>query len=342
MQEIQLKERPDGKPTQENFALAEWKAPKLGSGDVLVELHSFSLDPYMRGRMDAGKSYSKPVDIGGRMEAGGVGQVVESNSKTLKEGDFVFGTTGWATHAVLNDTQSRKLDLPHEHLSRALGVLGMPGFTGWLGLNDHGRPQAGETLVVAAATGPVGSMVGQLAKRAGLRAVGIAGSEAKCALATGEFGFDHCLNHRDFKTAKDLRSALSEHVPDGIDIYFENVAGMVLEAVLPMINVAGRIPVCGMIGWYNAGLFGGDDLLEALTAPKLWRTVLVNRLSINGFIISDHWDRFDSFLGEVAPLVEKGEIKFKEDITVGLENAPQTFIGMLEGGNHGKTVIQIK
>jgi NADPH-dependent curcumin reductase CurA len=234
------------------------------------------------------------------------------------------------------------LDIAPEHLSRALGVLGMPGFTGWFGLTQHGRPKAGETLVVAAATGPVGSMVGQLAKRAGLRVIGIAGSDQKCQVAVNEFRFDHCINHRTFESAKALRTELAQYAPDGIDIYFENVAGPILEAILPMMNVHGRIPVCGMISWYNAGRLGGDASIETLSAPKIWRTILVNRLSVNGFIISDHWDHFSNFLTEVAPLVNDGQIKFIEDVTTGLENAPKTFIGMLEGKNHGKTVIKLR
>ena len=342
MQEIQLKARPEGAPKESDFALVGWTAPELASGDILVEVDCFSLDPYMRGRMDDAKSYSAPVALNARMEAGGVGRVIESATDRFKVGDYIFGMTGWASHAVLQDKVVRRLDIAPEHLSRALGVLGMPGFTGWFGLTQHGRPKASETLVVAAATGPVGSMVGQLAKRAGLRVIGIVGSDQKCEVAVNEFGFDYCINHRNFETAKALRTELAEHAPDGIDIYFENVAGPILEAILPMMNVHGRIPVCGMISWYNAGRLGGDASTETLSAPKIWRTILVNRLSVNGFIISDHWDHFSDFLTEVAPLVNDGHIKFIEDVTTGLENAPKTFIGMLEGKNHGKTVIKLR
>lgn len=342
MQEIQLKARPDGIPKESDFALVDWNQPKLASGEVLVEVDCFSLDPYMRGRMDDAKSYSAPVALNARMEAGGVGRVIESTSDHYHVGDYVFGMTGWASHAVLQDSLVRKLDVAPNHLSRALGVLGMPGFTAWYGLTYHGRPTAGETLVVAAATGAVGSMVGQLAKRAGLRVIGIAGTDEKCQVAINKFGFDHCINHRAFDTSKKLRSELAKHAPDGIDIYFENVAGPILEAALPMMNVHGRIPVCGMISWYNAGRLGGDALIETLSAPKIWRTVLVNRLSVNGFIISDHWDQFPKFLNEVAPLVSNGHIQYIEDVTIGLENTPKTFIGMLDGKNHGKTVIKIR
>lgn len=342
MQEIQLRARPEGSPKPSDFELVNWVSPTLSNGEVLVEVACFSLDPYMRGRMDDAKSYSAPVALGQRMEAGGAGRVVESKSDILQPGDYVFGMTGWATHAVLSDKLVRKLDIAPEYLSQALGVLGMPGFTGWFGLNEHGRPKPGETLVVAAATGPVGSMVGQLAKRAGLRVIGIAGTDQKCQIALNKFGFDHCINHRKFENAKDLRREVSQYAPNGVDVYFENVAGPVLEALLPMLNVHARVPVCGMISWYNAGRLGGDALTEALSAPKIWRTILVNRLSVNGFIISDHWDQFPTFLREVAPLVNEGTIRYIEDVTVGLERAPETFIGMLNGQNQGKTVIKIR
>jgi len=342
VQEIQLNARPEGAPKESDFALVDWTNPQLTPGEILVEVDCFSLDPYMRGRMDDAKSYSAPVELNARMEAGGVGRVIDSASDHYNIGDYVFGMTGWASHAVLQDKLVRKLGVAPEHLSHALGVLGMPGFTGWFGLTHHGRPKAGETLVVAAATGPVGSMVGQLAKRAGLRVVGLAGTQEKCAIATQQFGFDHCINHRAFDTSKDLRAELTKHVPDGIDIYFENVAGPVLESALPLMNVHGRIPLCGMISWYNAGGLGGNATIETLSAPKVWRTILVNRLSVNGFIISDHWDQFSTFLSEVAPLVSDDQIQFIEDITSGLESAPKTFIGMLEGKNHGKTVIKLR
>jgi len=211
--------------------------------------------------MDDAKSYSAPVKLGARMEAGGVGRIIESASASFTEGDYIFGMTGWASHAILNEKAVRKLTLKQQHLTRALGVLGMPGFTGWFGLNQFGRPESGETLVVAAATGPVGSIVGQLAKRAGLNVVGLAGTDEKCRIAIEDFGFDQCLNHRAYNSSKELQNALSTFCPNGIDIYFENVAGPILEAILPMMNVHGRIPLCGMISWYNAGRLGADALL---------------------------------------------------------------------------------
>ena len=341
MKEIILHSRPDGIPNTNSFKLLDWTPKKLSSGEVLVEVQSFSLDPYMRGRMDDAKSYSAPVELGARMEAGGVGRIIESASASFTEGDYIFGMTGWASHAILNEKAVRKLALKQQHLTRALGVLGMPGFTGWFGLNQFGHPKSGETLVIAAATGPVGSIVGQLAKRVGLNVVGLAGTDEKCRIAIEDFGFDQCLNHRNYKTSRELRNALASYCPNGVDIYFENVAGPILEAVLPMMNVHGRIPLCGMISWYNAGRLGADAPFDTLSLPKMWRTILVKRLSINGFIISDHWKQFPNFLNEVEPLVNEGFIKYIEDITQGLENAPQQFIGMLDGKNHGKTIIQL-
>ena len=341
MQHIVLASRPKGAPTSENFRLETVPVPDPGEGEVLVRVHHMSLDPYMRGRMDDGKSYTAPIPVGGRMEGGAVGEVIASKADQFAPGDFVLGQFGWTTHAVAPANQCRKLNPDQAPITTALGVLGMPGFTGWHGLTEYGRPQKGETLVVAAATGPVGSMVGQLAKARGLHVVGIAGGSDKCELATGEFGFDACIDHRAYDTARDMRAALKSVCPGGIDIYFENVGGKVLEAVLPLINPHGRIPVCGMIAWYNAGGLGADAEQQTLTAPKIWRTILVNFLSVNGFIISNHWNRLPEFVSEVAPDVVKGTIKYKEDITEGLENAPEAFIAMLTGGNTGKTIVKV-
>ena len=341
MQQIVLASRPDGAPAQENFRLENADIPTPGAGEVLVEVHYMSLDPYMRGRMDDAKSYAAPVPIGGKMEGGSVGKVIASNSPHLAEGDMVFGPFGWATHSVADAKMCRKLDPDQAPVTTSLGVLGMPGLTGWHGLMAYGRPKAGETLVVAAATGPVGSMVGQIAKSLGLRVVGIAGGADKCKLAVDHFGFDVCLDHRAYADAKALRSALKEACPKGIDIYFENVGGKVLEAVIPLMRPFGRIPICGMISWYNEGGLGENASDAGLTAPKLWRTILVNFLSVNGFIISIHWDRFPEFLAEVAPKVASGEIAVQEDITQGLENAPQAFMDLLTGGNVGKAIVKV-
>jgi hypothetical protein len=341
LKRIVLAERPTGAPVPSNFRLEEAPIPAPGAGEVLVRVHYMSLDPYMRGRMDDAKSYAAPVPLGGLMEGGAVGEVIASNSNTLQPGDFVLGMFGWSTHAVANAKLVRKLDPNLVPITTALGVLGMPGFTGWHGLNAYGRPQSGETLVVAAATGPVGSMVGQLARLAGLRTVGIAGGTEKCALATDTFGFDACLDHRAFDTASDLRAALKDACPDGVDIYFENVGGKVLQAVMPLMNNFGRIPVCGMISWYNAGGLGAGAAGDGLSAPALWRTILVKFLSVNGFIISNHFDRLPEFINEVAPKIASGEIAYVEDVAEGLENAPEAFIGLLEGRNRGKQLVKL-
>ncbi|MFG6593685.1 NADP-dependent oxidoreductase [Sulfitobacter sp. 1A13368] len=342
MQRIVLASRPDGAPTPENFRLESADIPQPGDGEILVEVHYMSLDPYMRGRMDDAKSYAEPVPIGGLMEGGSVGKVIASNDPSFAEGDFAFGAFGWATHGVAPAKQCQKVDAEGAPITASLGVLGMPGLTGWYGLNDIGQPKEGETLVVAAATGPVGSIVGQLAKAKGLRTVGIAGGAEKCEIATRDFGFDVCLDHRAYDDAKSLRAALKEAAPDGIDIYYENVGGKVLDAVLPLMNPHGRIPLCGMIAWYNAGGLGADAEGAGLTAPRLWRTILVNFLTVRGFIISNHWDQMPKFQREVAPMVADGRVKVKEDITEGLENAPQAFIDMLNGGNTGKAIVKVK
>ncbi|MEM6940214.1 MAG: NADP-dependent oxidoreductase [Pseudomonadota bacterium] len=341
MQHIVLASRPTGAPTPENFRLEQKAMPTPGPGEVLVEVLFMSLDPYMRGRMDDAKSYAAPVPIGGTMEGGSVGRVIDPGDTGLAAGDMLFGPFGWASHGVAPAKMCRKLDPDQAPLTTALGVLGMPGLTGWHGLMEYGRPQEGETLVVAAATGPVGSIVGQIAKAKGLRVVGIAGGADKCAMAVDHFGFDACLDHRAYDDAKALRGALKEACPKGIDIYFENVGGKVLEAVIPLMNPFGRIPVCGMISWYNAGGLGENAGGAGLSAPKLWRTILVNFLSVNGFIISNHWNRFPEFLADVAPKVVSGEIAVKEDITEGLENAPEAFIKLLTGGNNGKAIVKV-
>ncbi|MEP2890154.1 NADP-dependent oxidoreductase [Tateyamaria sp.] len=340
MQQITLASRPSGAPTSDNFKLENTAIPTPKAGAVLVRVHYISLDPYMRGRMDDAKSYAAPVPLGGVMEGGGVGEVIASKAEGWAVGDFAFGMFGWATHATADAALLHKLDPTLGPITAALGVLGMPGFTGWHGLMEYGRPKTGETLVVAAATGPVGSMVGQIAKSLGLRTIGIAGGADKCALATKTFGFDVCLDHRAYADARALRGALKEAAPDGVDIYFENVGGKVLEAIMPCMNPYGRIPVCGMISWYNEGGLG-SRAESPLSAPSLWRPILVKFLSVQGFIISNHWDQFPTFLSEIGPKVASGQIKVVEDIAQGLENAPQAFIGLLEGRNVGKQIVKL-
>jgi len=341
MQKIVLASRPDGAPKPDDFRLETADVPTPGDGEVLVRVHYMSLDPYMRGRMDDAKSYAQPVPIGGLMEGGSVGEVIVSNDPAFKPGDFAMGGFGWATHGVAPGKMLRKVDPDQAPITTCLGVLGMPGLTGWHGLTEYGRPKKGETLVVAAATGPVGSMVGQVAKLHGLRVVGIAGGPEKCKLAKENFGFDDCINHRAYDNASDLRKALKSAAPDGIDIYFENVGGKVLEAVMPLMNNFGRIPICGMIAWYNEGGLGANASDSGLTGPGLWRNILVKFLSVNGFIISNHWDRLPEFVGEIAPKIADGSIKYEEDVTEGLENAPQAFIDLLTGGNTGKALVKV-
>lgn len=341
MQRMVLTSRPDGAPKDENFRLETVDLPEIGEDEVLVRSHYMSLDPYMRGRMDDAKSYASPVPIGGTMEGGAVGEVIASNHPDFEVGDFAFGMFGWASHGKAKGKEMQKLNPDLAPITTALGVMGMPGFTGWFGLMEHGKPKAGETLVVAAATGPVGSMVGQVAKLHGLRVVGIAGGAEKCQTATETYGFDACVDHNAYETASDLRKALQAHCPQGIDIYFENVGGKVLDAVLPMMNTFGRIPLCGMIAWYNAGGLGADAAMETLTGPRLWRTILVKHLSVNGFIISNHYDRYGAFLREVGPQLAAGKIAYQEDIAEGLENAPAAFRAMLTGGNKGKQIVKL-
>jgi NADPH-dependent curcumin reductase len=335
MSRITLARRPKGAAVPEDFSLQTGDIPKASDGEVVIEVTHLSLDPYMRGRMDDAKSYAPSVDIGGTMTGQGVGRVIESKAKGFAVGDTVTGITGWASHACLPGAELRKLD-PSLPPSTALGVLGMPGLTGWVGLHTFGKPKAGETLVVGAATGPVGSMVGQLAKAAGLRTIAIAGGAEKCRLATETFGFDAAIDHRAHEDAKSLRAAIAEAAPDGVDIYWENVAGQVLEAVMPLMNTHGRIPLCGMVAWY-----GGANVAEANQLPGMWRSILVKRLQVSGFIIFDHWDQYPAFLKEVSPKVAAGEIAYLEDVAEGLENAPEAFIAMLKGGNTGKQIVKL-
>jgi len=334
MQSITLVRRPDGAPVPDDFSLVSSPLPQVGADEVLIEVSHLSLDPYMRGRMEEMRGYADPVALGSVMTGQGVGIVRDTQHPDIATGDLVTGMTGWADHACLPGSEVTKLPAGTDP-SAALGVLGMPGFTGWVGLNDYGRPKPGETLVVAAATGPVGSMVGQLARLAGLRTVAIAGGSEKCRLARETFGFDAAIDHRAYADADALRAALAEVAPDGVDIYFENVGGKVLEAVVPLMNLNGRIPVIGMIAWYNGAGASADKL------PALWRSILVKRLNVHGLLIYDHWDRLGAFLNEVGPRVASGEITYLEDVAQGLEAAPKAFIAMLTGGNVGKQIVQI-
>jgi len=270
------------------------------------------------------------------MEGQGVGQVIQSNNTKYSVGDYVLGGFGWQTHAISDGNGTRKLDPQNAPISTALGVMGMPGLTAFVGLNDHGRPQKGETLVVSAASGAVGSLVGQLGKIYGLRVVGVAGGPEKCRYVTEDLGFDACIDHYAGDT-QELRQRISDVCPDGIDIYYENVGGKTLEAVIPLMNMAGRIPVCGMIAWYS-----GAGEPEPSFAKKLWRSILVKRLAVRGFIIFDHYDRYPDFVQEVGGYLRDGKISYKESIVQGIENAPDAFMSLLKGGNFGKQLVQIK
>lgn len=333
-QRIVLASRPAGAPTPENFRLEREALPDLQEGQVQLRTLYLSLDPYMRGRMSDAPSYADPVQIDDVMEGGAVSVVEQSRNSRFNVGDLVVGQTGWQTHSVNDGSalQSVPKDLPSE--SMAVGVLGMPGMTAYMGLMDIGKPTTGETLVAAAASGAVGSVVGQVAKLNGLRVVGIAGGPDKCRYVVDELGFDECIDHKSDKFAEELAAACS----NGIDIYFELVGGKVFDAVLPLLNAGARIPVCGLIAQYNAqGEPEGPNHL-----PLLMRTMLTKRMSMQGFIVFEAYGhRREEFMTEMTPLVTEGKITFREDMVEGLENAPEAFIGMLEGRNFGKLVVRV-
>ncbi len=331
---IVLAERPRGAPTPANFRLEETPLPEPGNGEVLLRTLYLSLDPYMRGRMSDAPSYAPPVALGEVMVGGTVARVEASRHPGFREGDLVVAYSGWQEYAVSDGGGLMKLDPGLPRPSYALGVHGMPGFTAYMGLLDIGAPQAGETLVVGAATGAVGSVVGQIGKLKGCRVVGVAGGEEKCRFAREELGFDSCLDHRQ----PGLPERLAEACPAGVDIYYENVGGKVFDAVLPLLNAKARIPVCGLIAHYNAErLPEGPDRL-----PLLMGTILRKRLKVQGFIIfSDYGDRFPEFLHQMSEWVQNGQIKYREDVVEGLERAPEALIGLLEGRNFGKLVVRV-
>jgi NADPH-dependent curcumin reductase CurA len=331
--QILLAARPRGEPAPDDFRLVEAEIPEPGPGQMLLRTIYLSLDPYMRGRMNAGPSYATPVEVGEVMEGGTVCAVVKSNLPLFKPGDIVLARAGWQEYARSDGQGVRKVDPAPGPISSALGVLGMPGLTAYAGLLNIGKPQPGETLVVAAASGAVGSVVGQIARIKGCRAVGIAGGERKCRYVQEELGFDACLDHRQPDLAERLKAAC----PKGIDIYFENVGGAVFDAVLPLLNNFARIPVCGLIAHYNATeLPAGPDHV-----PLLMRNILVKRLTFRGFIVWDFASQYPDFLADVGGWLRDGRIKYREDITDGLENAPRELIGLLRGENFGKKLIRV-
>jgi NADPH-dependent curcumin reductase CurA len=332
--QIQLASRPVGAPVAANFYLATTSVPSAGTGQVLLRTVFLSLDPYMRGRMSDAASYAAPVAIGSTMVGATVCRVETSQHADYAVGDWVLAYTGWQDYAVSDGTGLTKLDPKLAQPSYALGVLGMPGFTAYMGLLDIGAPKAGETVVVAAATGAVGSVVGQIAKLKGCRVVGIAGGAQKCKSAVDDLGFDACIDHH----SPDLADLLASACPKGIDVYFENVGGKVFDAVLPLLNSAARVPVCGLIANYNATtLPDGPD-----RSPLLMRTLLTKRIRMQGFIIfDDYGHRYPEFAKEMGQWLQQGKVTFREDIVDGLENAPQAFTGLLEGKNFGKLIVRV-
>jgi len=326
--QILLKSRPTGRPSTDNFELVERPAPELDEGQVLLRTLYLSLDPYMRGRMSDAKSYAKPAELGQPMVGGTVSKVVASRHAKFAAGDIVLAHAGWQDYALSDGSGLRKLDPKAAPISTALGVLGMPGMTAYCGLLEIGRPKPGETVVVAAASGAVGSAVGQIAKIKGARAVGVAGGAAKCRFVVEELGFDACIDHR----APDLAAQLAAACPKGVDVYFENVGGAVQHAVWPLLNEFARVPVCGVIAQYNAtGPSPGPDIA----------TILRRRLLVRGFIVWDFAAKEGDFLRDVATWIADGRLKYREDIVDGLENAPQAFLGLLEGKNFGKLVVKV-
>ena len=333
-QQFLLDNRPVGEASASNFKLVNSETPALQEGQVLVRHHFLSLDPYMRGRMNDSKSYTAPQPLGQVMGAGTVGEVIESRSPKFQPGDKVVGMGGWQHYSVVNADEPgalRKVDTAQVPLSYYLGAVGMPGVTAWYGLVKVIEPKAGETMVVSAATGAVGSAFAALSKARGCRTVGIAGGPDKCRYAVEELGFDACIDYKLHQDAASLSKALKEACPDGIDGYFENVGGMVLDAVLLRMNAFGRIAVCGMIAGYD-----GKPL--PLTYPAL---ILTNRLKVQGFIVSEHMDIWPQALKELAALVATGKLQPRESIAEGLQAAPEAFLGLLKGKNFGKQLVKL-
>lgn len=329
---IVLAARPHGRPKPDDFRIETVDLDQPGEGELLLQILYLSLDPYMRGRMNATKSYAKPVDVDGVMEGGTVARVMMSRHPEFAEGDIVLSHSGWQSFALSDGVGLRKLDPAAAPITTALGVLGMPGFTAYAGLLTIGQPKPGETVVVAAASGAVGSAVGQIARIKGARAVGIAGGAAKCAFVREELGFDAVVDHRADDFAEQLRAAC----PSGIDIYFENVGGPVWDAVFPLLNEFARVPVCGLIAQYNVIADAGTDRL-----PTLMQQVLHRSLTIRGFIQREFVDQRPAFYREMADWISSGRVRYREDIVDGIENAPQAFLGLLEGRNFGKLIVRI-
>ena len=333
-QQIVLASRPAGEPTVDNFRLVETSVPALADGQVLVRHHYLSLDPYMRGRMNDGKSYAQPQPLDAVMIGGTVGEVVESRHPGFAAGDQVVGMGGWQRYSVVDATQLgmlRKVDTTHIPLAAYLGAVGMPGVTAWVGLTQIIAPKEGETVVVDAASGSVGGAVGQLAKARGCRVVGLAGGADKCAYVTDVLGFDACIDYKQQPDLKSMLRALKEAAPNGIDGHFENVGGMILDAVMLRMNAFGRIAFCGMIAGYN-----GEPI--PMANPSL---ILVSRLKLQGFIVSEHMNLWPQALKELGTMVATGKLKYRETAAEGLVAAPEAFLGLLKGRNFGKQLVKL-
>ncbi|MBK8017978.1 MAG: NADP-dependent oxidoreductase [Betaproteobacteria bacterium] len=326
--QVLLASRPKAAVTEANFQIVERELPVPGPGEILVRNHWLSLDPYMRGRMNASKSYAAAVEIGDVMTGGTVGEVLESNHPRVKAGDFVVGNTGWQLYAAVAGESVTRVDPQLVPLSAYLGVVGMPGATAWIGLFEHCEPIAGETVLVSAASGAVGSVVGQLAKMQGCPTVGIAGGRMKCEYVVKELGFDACIDYKAGRLYEDLRAAC----PAGVDCYFENVGGPTMDTVFRVLNPFSRIALCGMISDYN---------LEEAYGVKLMRSLLVNRVRLQGFIVSDRMDLYQRAIARLGALVSQGRIKYRESVAEGLQNAPTAFIGLLAGRNFGKQLVKL-
>jgi len=329
---IVLASRPVGEPKPSDFRVEEYPVPAPGEGQVLLRTIWLSLDPYMRGRMSDAASYAAPVQIGEVMEGGTVSEVIASNNAAFKKGEIVLSRAGWQTHSLSDGRGLGKIDPQLAPISTAVGVLGMPGMTAYTGLLEIGKPQPGETVVVAAASGAVGSAVGQIAKIKGARAVGIAGGKEKCDYVKSELGFDECIDHRD----PDLAARLKDACAKGIDVYFENVGGAVFDAVFPLLNNFARVPVCGLIAHYN-----DTEAKPPKWASRFMFATLAKRLTFRGFIVSDFAARQSDFLRDMSQWLRDGKVKHKEFVTEGLENAPSAFIGLLKGANFGKQLVRV-
>jgi hypothetical protein len=328
--QIVLAARPVGLPKPSDFRLVETPIPEPGPGEMLVRARYLSLDPYMRGRMSDASSYARPVAIGEVMVGAVVGDVVRSRHPDFAEGAIVEERLGWQEYGLSRGREARKVDPRLAPISTALGVLGMPGLTAYFGLLEVGRPRPGETVVVSAGAGAVGAVVGQIARLGGCRAVGVAGSRAKIDYIVGELGFDAGIDYRE---ASDLDQALADACPRGVDVYFDNVGGRITEAVSRHVNLFARVAVCGLVSQYN--------LAQPEVAPRNERFVLVNRVRVQGFIVSDFYQRRDEGLRQLAEWLREGKLRYREDIVDGLENAPAAFIGMLQGRNLGKQLVRL-